>query len=160
MEFRGKSLKAAAAPPQAVPATPAGRTFTHLRWGMCGLLFFATTINYIDRQVIGLLKPVLEKDLGWHEADYGWIVFAFQAAYAAMMPLAGRFVDAMGVRLGYLIAVAVWSFAAMGHALATNAMEFGIARFALGIGEAANFPAALKAVRHWFPIRERALATG
>jgi len=160
MESRGKSLKAAAAPPQAVPATPAGRTFTHLRWGMCGLLFFATTINYIDRQVIGLLKPVLEKDLGWHEADYGWIVFAFQAAYAAMMPLAGRFVDAMGVRLGYLIAVAVWSFAAMGHALATNAMEFGIARFALGIGEAANFPAALKTVRHWFPVRERALATG
>jgi ACS family hexuronate transporter-like MFS transporter len=160
MESRGEPVKAAATPTPALPTAPAGKTFAHLRWGICGLLFFATTINYIDRQVIGLLKPVLEKDLGWRESDYGWIVFAFQAAYAAMMPLAGRFIDAMGVRLGYLIAVGLWSFAAMGHALAANAMEFGVARFALGIGESANFPAALKAVTNWFPPRERALATG
>jgi MFS transporter, ACS family, hexuronate transporter len=150
-------MKALATP--AAAASPV-RTFAHLRWGICGLLFFATTINYIDRQVIGLLKPVLEKDLGWREADYGWIVFAFQAAYAAMMPLAGRFIDALGTRLGYLIAVALWSVAAMGHAIAGSAVQFGIARFALGLGESANFPAALKCVANWFPVRERALATG
>jgi ACS family hexuronate transporter-like MFS transporter len=132
----------------------------NLRWYICGLLFFATTINYIDRQVIGLLKPVLEKELGWGEADYGWIVFGFQFAYAAMMPFAGRLIDKLGTRLGYALAVAVWSFAAMGHSLARNAMQFGIARFALGFGESANFPAAIKAVADWFPRRERALATG
>ena len=148
-------------PPVAAPAPSASHArSSHIRWGICGLLFFATTINYIDRQVIGLLKPVLEKDLGWNEADYGWIVFAFQAAYAAMMPLAGRIIDALGTRLGYLIAVAVWSAAAAAHALAGSALQFGIARFALGFGESANFPAALKTVANWFPVRERALATG
>jgi MFS transporter, ACS family, hexuronate transporter len=147
--------------PVAVKApTPAARVTSHLRWGICGLLFFATTINYIDRQVIGLLKPVLEKDLGWSESDYGWIVFAFQAAYAAMMPLAGRVIDALGTRLGYLIAVSVWSAAAAAHALAGSAVQFGIARFGLGLGESANFPAAIKTVTSWFPVRERALATG
>lgn len=140
----------------AAPTEAAAR----LRWAICGLLFFATTVNYIDRQVIGLLKPVLEKDLGWSEANYSWIVFAFQAAYAAMMPVAGRFIDKVGTRLGYLIAVTVWSAAAMCHALAANAVQFGIARFALGLGESANFPAALKVVASWFPLRERTLATG
>ena len=142
------------------PSRPAGNAVSHLRWGICGLLFFATTINYMDRQVISLLKPVLEKDLGWSEANYGWIVFAFQAAYGAMMPLAGRIIDALGTRLGYLIAVACWSAAAAAHALAGSAMQFGIARFALGIGESPNFPAALKTVATWFPVRQRALATG
>jgi MFS transporter, ACS family, hexuronate transporter len=142
------------------PAGPDARAVSHLRWGICGLLFFATTINYIDRQVISLLKPVLEKDLGWSEADYGWIVFAFQAAYGAMMPLAGRIIDALGTRLGYLIAVVFWSVAAAAHALAGSAVQFGIARFALGLGESPNFPAALKTVATWFPVRERALATG
>ncbi|MEJ7605055.1 MAG: MFS transporter [Bryobacteraceae bacterium] len=132
----------------------------HLRWYVCGLLFFATTINYIDRQVLGLLKPLLEKKLGWREAEYGWIVFSFQLAYALMMPIAGRLLDWLGTRLGYAIAVVVWSIAAMGHALAGSATQFGIARFALGIGEAANFPAAIKAVADWFPPKERALATG
>jgi ACS family hexuronate transporter-like MFS transporter len=130
------------------------------RWVICGLLFFATTINYIDRQIIGLLKPVIDKDLGWSEADYSWIVFAFQAAYAAGMPVVGRFIDKVGTRLGYLIAVTVWSVAAMCHALARNAVGFGIARFALGLGESANFPAALKVVANWFPPQERTLATG
>ncbi len=142
------------------PPTPTLKSYANVRWGICALLFFATTINYIDRQVIGLLKPVLEKDLGWRESDYGWIVFAFQSAYAAMMPFAGRFIDKLGTRLGYLLAVALWSVAAMFHALAANAIQFGAARFALGIGESANFPAALKSVANWFPLRERTLATG
>ncbi|MEO8026961.1 MAG: MFS transporter [Bryobacteraceae bacterium] len=131
-----------------------------MRWYVCGLLFFATTINYIDRQVLGLLKPTLANDLGWNEADYGWIVFAFQAAYAAMMPIAGRLIDWMGTRLGYALAVLVWSVAAMGHSLAGSATQFGIARFVLGFGEAANFPAAIRTTADWFPQKERALATG
>ena len=133
---------------------------TRRRWYVCGLLFFATTINYIDRQVLGLLKPVLEGDLHWKEAEYGWVVFSFQLAYAAVMPLAGRALDWIGTRLGYLIAVTVWSLAAMAHALAGSAVQFSIARFALGVGESANFPAAIKTVSDWFPAEERALATG
>lgn len=132
----------------------------NFRWYVCGLLFFATTINYVDRQVLALLKPVLEKELGWREAQYGWIVFAFQLAYALMMPLAGRLIDWAGTRLGYAVAVAGWSLAAMAHALARSATGFGIARFALGLSESANFPAAIRTVADWFPQRERALATG
>jgi ACS family hexuronate transporter-like MFS transporter len=143
-----------------VETRPARTFLPRLRWYICGLLFFATTINYIDRQVLGLLKPVLEKDLGWRESDYGWIVFAFQFAYALMMPFAGRLIDRLGTRLGYLLAVVVWSLAAMAHSLARSALEFGLARFALGFGESANFPAAIKTVADWFPQRERALATG
>ena len=146
--------------PIPVETRPATTLLRHLRWYICGLLFFATTINYIDRQVLGLLKPVLEKELGWREADYGWIVFAFQLAYALMMPFAGRLIDKLGTRLGYLLAVVVWSVAAMAHALAGTAVQFGFARFALGFGESANFPAAIKTVADWFPQRERALATG
>ncbi len=131
-----------------------------LRWYICGLLFFATTINYVDRQVLGLLKPALEKELGWRESDYGWIVFAFQLAYALMMPFAGRLVDWAGTRLGYAVAVTLWSLAAMAHALARTALGFGIARFGLGLSESANFPAAIRTVADWFPQRERALATG
>ncbi|MGD0361960.1 MAG: MFS transporter [Bryobacteraceae bacterium] len=133
---------------------------SRLRWYVCGLLFFATTINYVDRQVLGLLKPVLEKELHWREADYGWIVFAFQLAYALTMPFAGRLIDWAGTRLGYAAAVASWSLAAMAHALAGSAMGFGVARFALGLSESANFPAAIRTVADWFPQRERALATG
>src|ERR1022692_1503396 len=130
-----------------------------LRWCVCGLLFFATTIN-VDRQVLGLHKPVLEKELGWREADYGCIVSAFQLAYALMMPFAGRLIDWAGTRLGYAAAVALWSVAAMGHALARSAAGFGVARFALGLSESANFPAAIRTVADWFPQRERARAIG
>jgi len=137
-----------------------GRVIQHLRWYVCGLLFFATTVNYIDRQVLGILKPVLRTELGWDEEQYGDIVFAFQLAYALMMPLTGRLIDWLGTRLSYAVAVVVWSFAAMAHALAGSAAQFGIARFALGVGEAANFPAAIKTITDWFPPRERALATG
>lgn len=132
----------------------------NLRWYVCGLLFFATTVNYIDRQVLGILKPVLQSELGWNEAAFGWVVFAFQCAYACIMPVAGRLIDWLGTRLGYAIAVILWSAASMSHALARNAVQFAIARFGLGIGEAANFPAAIKTVADWFPERERALATG
>ena len=131
-----------------------------LRWSICGLLFFATTVNYVDRQVLGILKPVLERDLGWNEADYGWIVFTFQLAYGMMMPFAGRAMDWLGTRIGYALAVAVWSAASMLHSLASTPLQFAMVRFALGLGEASNFPAALKTVADWFPARERALATG
>ncbi len=144
----------------AASAKPRAGTIANLRWYICGLLFFATTINYVDRQVLSLLKPVLEKDLNWSEATYGWIVFAFQLAYAMMMPLAGRAIDVLGTRLGYLLSISVWSVAAGAHALASSAFSFGMARYALGFGESANFPAALKTVSNWFPRRERALATG
>ena len=132
----------------------------HVRWIVCGLLFFATTVNYIDRQVLGILKPLLAKDLHWTESDYGWIVSAFQFAYAMMMPVAGRIIDRLGTRLGYALAVVVWSAAAMAHSLARNWGQFVAARFGLGLGEAANFPAAIKTVAEWFPEKERAFATG
>lgn len=130
------------------------------RWGICALLFFATTINYVDRQVLGLLEPTLQHKLGWTDLQYGYIVSAFQAAYAIGAVGMGWFIDRLGVRIGYAISIAIWSLSAMGHALARTATEFGIARFMLGIGEAGNFPAAIKAVAEWFPNKERALATG
>ena len=130
-----------------------------LRWSICGLLFFATTVNYVDRQVLGILKPVLEKELGWKDTDYGWVIFTFQLAYALMMPFAGRAMDWLGTRAGYAIAVAVWSVASMCHSLASTPMQFAIARFGLGIGESSNFPAAVKTVADWFPRKERASST-
>ncbi len=130
------------------------------RWQVVILLFFATTINYIDRQVIGMLKPFIAEDLGWSEAGYGYIVAAFQVAYAIGLLLSGRLLDKIGVRLGYTIAITVWSIAGMAHAAARSAFSFGVARFSLGLGESANFPAAIKTVAEWFPKKERALATG
>ncbi len=130
------------------------------RWYICGLLFYATTVNYVDRQVLGLLKDTISEQLGWTESDYGWIIAAFQCAYAVTMPLAGRLIDRVGPKIGYAIAVIVWSAAAMSHAAARNAVQFAIARFALGAGESANFPAAIRTVADWFPRQERALATG
>ena len=130
------------------------------RWTICALLFVITTINYMDRQVIGILKPVLQRDLGWNEVDYGNIVFFFQLAYAAGYVGMGRFIDRVGVRYGLAVAVTVWSLAAAAHGLARSVFGFGAARFALGIGEGGNFPAAIKTIGAWFPLRERALATG
>ena len=132
----------------------------YFRWAICALLFFATTINYIDRQVLGILAPDLQKSIGWTEIEYGNIVTAFQAAYALGLLLTGRLLDRMGTRLGFALAIALWSVAAMFHAAARSALGFGIARFALGLGEAANFPASIKTVAEWFPKRERAFATG
>jgi ACS family hexuronate transporter-like MFS transporter len=133
---------------------------TRNRWTVCALLFFATTINYIDRQVIGILKPVLEVEFGWSERDYADIVFWFQAAYAIGLLTVGRLIDRVGVRWGYAIAVAVWSVAGMAHAGARSVAGFAVARFALGLGEAGNFPAAVKTTGEWFPRKERAFATG
>lgn len=130
------------------------------RWRILTLLFFATTINYIDRQVIGLLKPYIAGDLGWSEADYGYIVTAFQIAYAIGLVTTGRFLDKFGTRIGYLWAITIWSVAGMAHSIARSVFGFAAARFALGVGEAANFPAAVKTVAEWFPIKERAFAAG
>jgi MFS transporter, ACS family, hexuronate transporter len=130
------------------------------RWFICGLLFFAATVNYIDRQVIGLLKPTLQSDLHWSEIDYSNIVFAFQLAYAAGLLFVGRFMDWLGTRKGFSIAVLLWSIAAMAHAAARSVFGFSAARFALGLGESGSFPASIKSVAEWFPKKERALATG
>lgn len=131
-----------------------------MRWYICGLLFYATTVNYMDRQVVGLLKPVIQKELHWTESDFSSVVFGFQLAYALMMPIAGRLIDWLGTRMGYVAAVVVWSSAAMLHSLARTTFQFAAVRFMLGLGEAANFPAAIKTVADWFPNQERALATG
>jgi MFS transporter, ACS family, hexuronate transporter len=133
---------------------------TRHRWVICALLFFATTINYIDRQVIGILKPTLTAEFGWSETDYADIVFWFQAAYAIGLLLVGRFIDKVGVKWGYAIAVAVWSLFGMAHAAAYSVATFAMARFGLGLGEAGNFPAAIRTTADWFPKKERALATG
>src|SRR5690606_7538633 len=130
------------------------------RWTVCGLLFFATTINYLDRQIIGLLKPILEQEFQWTETDYGQIVMAFTAAYAIGLLLFGRIVDRIGTKMGYTVSVVVWSVAAMMHGAARSTLGFIIARASLGAGEAGNFPVAIKSVAEWFPKKERALATG
>ena len=130
------------------------------RWRICALLFFATTINYVDRQVLGVLAPYLQSIIGWNEIQYGYIVTSFQAAYAIGLLVAGGVIDRVGTRIGYAISITIWSLAAMSHALVQTVVGFAIARFALGLGEAGNFPAAIKTVAEWFPRKERALATG
>jgi ACS family hexuronate transporter-like MFS transporter len=130
------------------------------RWVVVTLLFFATTINYLDRQVIGLLKDSLAKDFNWSEKDYSRIVMAFSTAYAIALLLFGGLIDWIGTRLGYAVSIIIWSVAAMFHALASSTLGFTFARIALGLGEGGNFPAAVKAVAEWFPKRDRALATG
>lgn len=137
-----------------------GTRFGRYRWVICALLFFATTINYIDRQVLGILSKDLQAAFGWSEIDYGNIVASFNAAYALGLLLAGRLMDRFGTKIGYSVALIFWSLAAMGHALARSAFGFGVARAALGLGEAGNFPAAIKTVAEWFPKKERAFATG
>jgi ACS family hexuronate transporter-like MFS transporter len=133
---------------------------TRYRWRICALLFAATTLNYLDRQVLGVLAPDLTRLFGWTEIDYGYIVTAFQGAYALGLLCAGAIIDKLGTRIGYALTICVWSMAAMSHALAGSVLGFGIARFLLGLGEAGNFPSAIKTVAEWFPRRERALATG
>jgi MFS transporter, ACS family, hexuronate transporter len=128
------------------------------RWTVCALIFFATTINYLDRQVIGILKPLLESDLNIGEVEYGNIVTIFQLCYGLSMLIVGRLIDKFGTKIGYGISVLVWSFAAMGHALAKSGIGFGFWRALLGIGESGNFPAANKTIAEWFPKKERALA--
>jgi len=147
------------------------------RWTVCAMLFVATSINYMDRQVIAILKPVLaqstihlapllpgwptvEKSISMNEAQFGYVVSAFQIAYMVGVIFAGRLVDKLGCRRGYPIVTGVWSLAAMGHALVNSVFGFGVARVLLGLGESGNFPAAIKATAEWFPPKERSLATG
>ena len=158
------------------------------RWVICALLFFAATVNYVDRQVIGILKPTLQSEFGWTELDYGWIVFSFQTAYAIGLFFIGRLMDRVGTKIGFAISIVIWSVAAIGHAFAVviGAAAFGIVawvmtslgydpiatvasasvlgfivvRFVLGLGESGNFPASIKTVSEWFPRKERSLATG
>lgn len=132
----------------------------YVRWVICALLLFGTTKNYMDRQVLGVLKTTLQHDLGWSEIDYGNLVFAFQAAYAVGMVVVGRLIDRIGTRVGYALAMVFWSLASMGHALGRSLTSFMVARSALGLGESGVFPASIKTVAEWFPKKERALATG
>lgn len=133
---------------------------TGYRWRICALLFFATTLNYMDRHVLSILAPTLQGEIGWTEIEYGYIVAAFQAAYGMGVVLVGKLLDRKGIRVLYALAVSVWSLAGMAHAFAGSVMGFAASRFALGLGEAANFPAALKTVSEWFPPKERALVAG
>ncbi|MET0496696.1 MAG: MFS transporter [Steroidobacteraceae bacterium] len=143
-----------------VPGVETGGKVGTYRWRICALLLLATTINYVDRQVLGVLAPDLQRQIGWNEIDYGYIVTSFQAAYAIGLLCAGVVIDKLGTKIGYAVAITLWSLAAMSHSLATTVVGFAIARFALGLGEAGNFPAAIKTVAEWFPRRERAFATG
>ena len=130
------------------------------RWTICALLFVATTINYIDRQTTGILAPTLQHEFGWSETQYADITSYWTAAYAVGFIFVGRFIDKVGVRLGFAAAVVLWSIAAAAHGLAYSVVGFALARFALGLGESGNFPAAIKATAEWFPKHERAFATG
>ena len=160
------------APPQVAGASVTGATVAAVesisarvgryRWVICALLFFATTINYIDRQVLGILATdeTFKHTIGWNDAQYGFVNTVFQAAYAIGLLVVGNLMDRFGTRKGFSFTIVFWSVAAMCHALARSAFGFGAARFALGLGEAGNFPASIKTVAEWFPKRERALATG
>lgn len=150
-----KSSETGASAETAAPR-PSGR----LRWTICSLLFFATTINYIDRQMISVLKPTLQAEFGWSEMVYADIVFWFQAAYALGYFIFGRLMDRLGARFGYSLAATIWGLAAMGTGFARSAADFMIARAVLGLGESGNFPAGIKAVAEWFPKKERAFAIG
>jgi ACS family hexuronate transporter-like MFS transporter len=142
-------------------APPAVSSYAgYFRWVICTLLLFGTTKNYMDRNVLGVLNKTLQHDLGWSEIDYSNLVVAFQAAYATGMVLVGRLIDKLGTRLGYALAMIFWSLASMGTALGNSLTSFAVSRVALGFGEAAVFPASIKAVAEWFPKKERALATG
>jgi ACS family hexuronate transporter-like MFS transporter len=136
------------------------KPMTNYRWRVVALLFFASTINYLDRQVLGLLKPTLEAEFNWTETDYSRVVMAFQAAYALSLIGFGAIIDRIGTKIGYVISVVVWSIGAMLHAAVHSTMGFGLMRGLLGLGEGGNFPVAIKATAEWFPKKERALATG
>jgi MFS transporter, ACS family, hexuronate transporter len=146
--------------PRPVEATNRMQPVGSYRWVVCALLFGATTINYVDRGVLGVLAPDLQREMGWTDTQYGDINAAFSLAYALGFPLLGFLIDRVGTKIGYAGALVVWSLAAAGHALARSAFGFGVARFLLGLGEAGNFPAAVRTTAEWFPRRERALATG
>src|SRR5215471_8218364 len=137
-----------------------GSTIGRYRWVICALLFFCTTINYIDRNSLSVLKTTLQSALSWTDVDYGWVTFAFTAAYAAFPSIVGTFIDRWGVKASLAGALILWSLMAAAHGLVRTVLGFALVRFFLGMAEAANFPASIKAVAMWFPQKERALATG
>ncbi|MEO7413888.1 MAG: MFS transporter [Opitutaceae bacterium] len=141
-----------------LPFDPTTQLTTRFRWVICALLFAATTINYIDRQILALLKPTLDLELGWTNEQYGQVNSAFQAAYAVSYVVFGWFIDRVGIKLGYTVSIIAWSLAALCHGFVGSLRGFFFARIALGAGEGGNFPACIKAVATWFPPRERALA--
>jgi ACS family hexuronate transporter-like MFS transporter len=143
-----------------MPTTISRPATSHYRWTICALLFFATTLSYVDRQVLSLLAKTLEKAIGWNDIEYSNINSAFVAAYAVGLLGAGWLLDKFGTRIGFSVAITLWSLAAMAHAAATAAFTFGIARAFLGLGESTNFPACIKTVAEWFPKKQRATATG
>lgn len=147
---------------QAAPATSAPVTdvIGKYRWTICGLVFFATTVNYLDRAVISLLKPYLETEFKWNSGDYANIEIAFKLAYSLGMLGVGRIIDKLGTKMGYALSTFLWSLAAIGHAFVSSTLGFSVARAFLGVTEAGNFPAAIKTTAEWFPQKERALATG
>ncbi len=144
----------------AASLSAANEVMTRYRWRICALCFLATTINYVDRQVLGVLAPVLQKEIGWDEIQYSNLVNAFQGAYAIGLLVAGGIIDRLGTRLGYAISIGIWSLATISTGFVRTVLGFGIARSLLGIGESGNFPASIKTVAEWFPKKERALATG
>jgi ACS family hexuronate transporter-like MFS transporter len=154
------SNKSTATPPYLPAVNATARGVGHFRWVICTLLLFGVTKNYMDRQVLGVLKTTLQHDLGWNEIDYSNLVSAFQAAYAVGIVLMGRLMDRLGSRLGYALAMIFWSLASMAHAGCNSLGSFAVARSALGFSEAGVFPASIKTVAEWFPRKERALATG
>src|SRR5580765_134807 len=129
------------------------------RWVICSLLLFATTINYIDRQILSLIKPILDEQLGWTSTQFGMVNSFFQGAYGIGLLGFGWFIDKFGTKIGYAVSIAAWSVAAMSHALVGSVSGFINARIFLGLGEGGNFPSAIKATALWFPKKERALAT-
>jgi MFS transporter, ACS family, aldohexuronate transporter len=143
-----------------IAGTHGSRRPTSYRWVICTLLFFATTVNYVDRSVLGVLEPTLQQKIHWTATQYGYINAAFTAAYAVGLLVAGRLIDLIGVRFGYAIALVCWSISSICHALVRTAFGFGVARVCLGLFESANFPAAVKSVAEWFPNKERSFAIG
>jgi MFS transporter, ACS family, hexuronate transporter len=137
-----------------------GGAIGRYRWTICALIFFCTTINYIDRNSLSVLKTTLQQALGWSDVDYGWVTFAFTAAYAAFPSIIGTFIDRFGVKRSLAGALILWSLMAMAHGMVRTVLGFAIVRFLLGFAESANFPASIKAMAMWFPQKERALATG
>jgi ACS family hexuronate transporter-like MFS transporter len=146
--------------PAARPAFGGATVYSGIRWYVCFLVFAATTINYIDRQVLGLLAPLLQQTLHWSESQYGFIITGFQVAYAIGYVTSGRIIDAIGTKAGYAAAVLIWSLASCLHALVGTVIGFAIVRFLLGLGESGNFPAAVKSTVEYFPPAQRALAMG
>jgi MFS transporter, ACS family, hexuronate transporter len=148
-----------APPPTASSAATPGGLAANYRWVVCALLFFATTVNYIDRQILALIKEFLDADLGWSNATFGWVNSIFQLAYAAGLIAFGSFVDRYGTKIGYAVSITLWSIAAICHAAVGSVAGFFAARIFLGVSEGGNFPSAIKAIALWFPKRERAFAT-